>query len=60
VALGPGYKVGFRSQRVATTSKSRINIDGLTPGQFYWFAVSAIGAAGESSKSEPCLVMAAA
>ena len=45
---------------VGATSKSRINIDGLTPGQFYWFAVSAIGAAGESSKSEPCLVMAAA
>ena len=50
----------FNWTSVGTTSKSRINIDGLTPGKFYWFAVSAIGAAGESSKSEPCLVMAAA
>jgi hypothetical protein len=29
-------------------------------GKFYWFAVTAIGTAGESSKSEPCRVMAAA
>jgi hypothetical protein len=50
----------FNWELVGTTSKSRINIDGLTPGTFYWFAVSANGAAGESSKSEPCLVMAAA
>ena len=50
----------FNWTLAGATSKSSINIDGLTPGQFYWFSVTAIGAAGESSKSEPCLVMAAA
>jgi hypothetical protein len=28
-------------------------------GTFYFFAVTALGAAGESSKSEPCRAMAA-
>lgn len=45
---------------IGVTSKSRYNVDHLEPGKFYWFAVSAIGSAGESSKSEPCRVMAAA
>lgn len=45
---------------VASTTKSTCHVDGLTPGTFYWFAVSAIGAAGETSLSEPCRVMAAA
>ena len=45
---------------IGVTSKSRYNVDELEPGTFYWFAVTAIGAAGESSMSEPCRVMAAA
>jgi hypothetical protein len=45
---------------LAATTKSRFNVDNLEAGKFYWFAVSAIGAAGESSKSEPCRAMAAA
>ncbi len=45
---------------IGSTTKSRFNADSLVPGTFYFFAVSAIGAAGESSKSEPCQAMAAA
>ncbi|MBK6884635.1 MAG: fibronectin type III domain-containing protein [Flavobacteriales bacterium] len=45
---------------VSSTTKQRFNVDGLEPGKFYYFAVSAIGSAGESSKSEPAEVMAAA
>lgn len=50
----------FNWQLIGATTKSRFYADSLEPGKFYWFAVSAIGAAGESSKSEPCLAMAAA
>ncbi len=50
----------FNWQLIGATTKSRFNADSLEPGTFNWFAVSALGAAGESSKSEPCLVMAAA
>lgn len=50
----------FNWELIAVTSKSRYNVDGLESGKFYWFAVTALGAAGESSKSEPCRVMAAA
>ncbi len=42
------------------SSKQRFNVDGLKAGEFYWFAVSANGTAGESSLSEPARVMAAA
>lgn len=49
----------YNWQQVGTSAKSRFNMDGLTPGVMYYFAVSAIGAAGESSKSEPCEVRAA-
>jgi hypothetical protein len=45
---------------IGATTKSRFNADSLEPGTFYFFAVSALGAAGESSKSEPCQAMAAA
>ncbi|MBK6552293.1 MAG: fibronectin type III domain-containing protein [Flavobacteriales bacterium] len=45
---------------MSSTTKQRFNVDGLEPGKFYYFAVSAIGSAGESSKSEPAEVMAAA
>ena len=45
---------------IGATSKSRFDADSLEPGTFYFFAVSALGAAGESSKSEPCRAMAAA
>lgn len=50
----------FAWQLIGVTTKSRFEVDQLEPGRFYWFAVSAIGAAGESSKSEPCRAMAAA
>lgn len=50
----------FNWELIGVTGKSRFNVDHLEPGKFYWFAVTAIGAAGESSKSEPCRVMAAA
>lgn len=45
---------------VGATTKSRFNMEKLTPRDLYWFAVTAIGAAGETSLSEPLLVMAAA
>lgn len=50
----------FNWELIGVTGKSRFNVDHLEPGKFYWFAVTAIGAAGESSKSEPCRAMAAA
>lgn len=43
-----------------STTKQRFNVDGLKAGDFYWFAVTANGTAGESSLSEPARVMAAA
>ena len=49
----------FTWELIGVTGKSRLNADTLTPGTFYWFAVSAIGAAGESSKSDVLLEMAA-
>ncbi|MFZ1687489.1 MAG: fibronectin type III domain-containing protein [Flavobacteriales bacterium] len=45
---------------IGNTSKRKFNVDGLTPGTFSNFAVSAVGTAGESSKSEPARAMAAA
>ncbi|MBP6313049.1 MAG: hypothetical protein KA408_12315 [Flavobacteriales bacterium] len=50
----------FVWELTGVTTKSSFYADGLLPGQFYWFAVSTIGAAGESSMSEPCKVLAAA
>lgn len=50
----------FNWEMIGVTGKQRFNADALTPGTFYWFAVTAIGAAGESSKSEPARAMAAA
>jgi hypothetical protein len=50
----------FQWDFIGVTTKSRFHADNLAPGTFYWFAVSAINAAGESSKSEPCRAMAAA
>ncbi len=44
---------------VAVTTKSRVNVDSLESGRFYWFAVNAVGAAGASSKSDPALAKAA-
>ena len=43
----------------AVTTKSKLDLDSLDSGKFYWFAVSAIGAAGESSKSDPAHARAA-
>ena len=50
----------FNWEDIGSTTKQRFNVDKLEPGVFYWFAVSAVGAAGESSLSEPARVMAAA
>lgn len=50
----------FKWELVGVTSKTRYNSDGNSPGTFYWYAVSAIGAAGESSLSDPLHAMAAA
>jgi len=50
----------FAWQLVGTSTKRRYEPTGLTPGTFYWFSITAVGTAGESSKSEPAMVMAAA
>ncbi|MBK8340228.1 MAG: fibronectin type III domain-containing protein [Flavobacteriales bacterium] len=44
---------------IGATTKSRFNADNLVPGTLYWFAVTALGAAGESSKSDVLLARAA-
>jgi len=49
----------FNWQMTAVTTKSRLDVDSLEPGTFYWFAVAAVGAAGESSKSDPAHAAAA-
>lgn len=49
----------FTWEMVGVTSKQRFVVEALEPGKFYWFAVTAVGTAGESSKSEPARVMAA-
>lgn len=41
------------------TTKANFVMDGLTPGTFYAFAVTAVGAAGESGMSEPAVSVAA-
>ena len=49
----------FAWELLGTTTKRRFNADGLESGSIYWFAVSAVGAAGETSKSDPLLTRAA-
>lgn len=49
----------FAWQLIGATTKSRFHADSLEPGRVYWFAVSAIGAAGESSKSDVLMTRAA-
>ncbi len=49
----------FKWELIGATTKRRFNADSLEPATAYWFAVSAIGAAGESSKSEPLMARAA-
>ena len=49
----------FNWELIGATTKCRFNADSLEPATLYWFAVSAVGAAGESSKSEPLLARAA-
>ncbi len=39
-------------------TSARIEVDGLTPGQNYWFRVIAIGSAGLGEPSDPAAVMA--
>ncbi|MBK7269759.1 MAG: fibronectin type III domain-containing protein [Flavobacteriales bacterium] len=41
------------------TTKAKFNVDGLESGEDYWFAVTATGAAGESSLSKPLIARAA-
>ena len=36
---------------IGATTKCRFDADSLEPGTLYWFSVTALGAAGESSKS---------
>lgn len=43
----------------AITSKSKAEISNLSPGQYYWFKVQAIGRTGMSGYSDPATVMAA-
>ncbi|MEO8587790.1 MAG: hypothetical protein ABI432_00325 [Flavobacteriales bacterium] len=50
----------FKWELIGATTKSRFNADSLEPRTMYWFAVTAIGAAGETSLCEPLLLMAAA
>ncbi|MEO8067832.1 MAG: fibronectin type III domain-containing protein [Flavobacteriales bacterium] len=50
----------FKWDLIAVSTRSRFNVDGLIPGRYYWFAVSAIGAAGETSMSDVLRAMAAA
>jgi len=47
----------FDWKQVGSTKRS-FNVDGLTSGAFAWYAVSAVGSAGESSLSAPCYAMA--
>jgi hypothetical protein len=49
----------FTWELIGATTKSRFNADSLEPATIYWFSVTAIGAAGESSKSEPLMARAA-
>ena len=49
----------FKWELIGATTKSRFNADSLEPGTIYWFAVTAIGAAGETSKSDVLLARAA-
>jgi hypothetical protein len=41
------------------TSKSKFQVDNLTPGTKYWFRVRSLGARDKSPYSDPALVMAA-
>lgn len=50
----------FNWQLLTATTKSRYNANDLVSGTYYWFAVTAIGTAGETSMSEPLRAMAAA
>lgn len=49
----------FKWELIGTTTKQRYNSDGNIPGSILWFSITAVGTAGESSKSEPARAMAA-
>lgn len=49
----------FEWELIGTTTRSKFNAEHMKSGVNYWFAVSAVGAAGETSKSEPLLARAA-
>ncbi len=44
---------------VSYSSRSKLEIDSLTPGCTYWFRVLALGAKGSSGYSDPAMIMAA-
>ena len=44
---------------VAVTSKSKAEVNNLTPGQYYWFRVKAVGRSSSSGFSDPAMIMAA-
>lgn len=48
----------FQWEMIGASTKRSFHADNLEPGTIYWFAVSAVGAAGESSKSEPLMARA--
>jgi hypothetical protein len=50
---------GAAWELVGQPTRSRFTVDGLNPGTFYSFAVTALGAAGESGKSEAAASVAA-
>ena len=49
----------FKWELVGATTKRSFFADGLATAQTYWFAVTAVGAAGETSMSEPLMARAA-
>mgnify|MGYP003394585925 CR=1 FL=1 len=44
---------------VGVTTKARFEVDNLESGTFYFFSVTAIGAAGESARSDWARALAA-
>ena len=49
----------FMWELIGASTKCRIDVDGQPSGEARWFAVTAIGAAGESTKSDVLLARAA-
>jgi hypothetical protein len=56
ISLDPPTSTSWKHSGVST--KSRSTIGSLTPGTRYWFRVSAVGTAGQSSWSDPAVCIA--